>query len=190
MTKRTYVDGVLLGTVNTNGNPITNAPGSALLFGARDNNGTLQNWSRVRLDDVKIFRGKVLSDADVAILATGADISPTPVLGTYTVTYRVTDNAGNTSTLARTVNVIPAAPLAISSVTLNDDNTMEITFPTREDRTYQIEVSTDLETWEVADNAVAGTGLDLVYNYFGGGELPMPDPTQEVRIFLRVVENP
>lgn len=61
---------------------------------------------------------------DGTVVVTPVSTVNTAVVGTYTVTYTATDNAGNTSTEIRTVNVIPDTVAPV--ITLNGSSSLDI----------------------------------------------------------------
>ena len=64
-------------------------------------------------------------DGNIAVTSTG-NVN-TNEIGTYTVTYTVTDAAGNNATAIRTVNVTAAADTTPPVITVNGDNNVYIT---------------------------------------------------------------
>ncbi|MGB0328610.1 MAG: LamG-like jellyroll fold domain-containing protein, partial [Akkermansiaceae bacterium] len=194
--KTIWVDGVQVGDTGfLNGNQINPASAHALTFAARDNGGgSIGNFSSVDLDDIQIYR-RALADSEIADLAdpnTGVDVFPNVFdeETQFDITYTATDGAGNSTTVTRTVTVVPGAPFAITSTVYNDNNTVGITWNSRPGAFYTIEVSTDLENWAEIQDGYASQGEETSYTYTGGGGvLPDPDPTVNPQIFLRVSQD-
>ena len=90
-------------------------------------------------------------DGDVTVTMDDTSVD-TNVVGSYTITYNVTDAAGNESEVTRTVNVIVTRAPAITNLagvgvpkTLN---ALSITFASYLNASYIIEYSRDLVNWE------------------------------------------
>jgi prepilin-type N-terminal cleavage/methylation domain-containing protein len=88
-------------------------------------------------------------DGDITsnIVATGSVNSS--ILGTYTITYAITDKAGNISTLTRTVNVIEgyAGPNFKESKGVNGPNLADGMVPVKWDGTKWVDTSTVDTEW-------------------------------------------
>ncbi|MGB1009783.1 MAG: DUF1800 family protein, partial [Thiolinea sp.] len=63
-------------------------------------------------------------DGTVAVTSSGS--VNTNTVGSYTITYRATDAAGNTATAARVVNVVLAPDTTAPVITINGDNPLDV----------------------------------------------------------------
>jgi hypothetical protein len=144
--------------------PLTDAANSYLLIGARDDdNGPFDRWTQVQMDDVKIYKGRPIRAAEAAVLATGADFSPYPAPGTYTVTYSFTDFAGNPAIQTTRTVIIESAEVVKPVLTLDSvtGSTVSCTLFGAANTTFDIMSSTDIEsgflTTETTDPATVTT---------------------------------
>jgi hypothetical protein len=194
--KTIFVDGIQVGDTGfLNGNQINPATAHALTFAARDNGGgSIGNFASVDLDDIQIYR-RALTDSEIGDLAdpdTGADVFPTVFEeeGSFEITYTATDGAGNSTSVTRTVTIVPGQPFTITDIQYNDNNTVDITWNSRPGAFYTIEVSTDLENWTEVQDGYESQGDSTSYTYTGGGGiLPDPDPTVNPQLYLKVSQD-
>ena len=95
-------------------------------------------------------------------VATSGNITSTTPVGTYTIRYNVSDNAGNAATeVTRTVTVTPKAitVTAVANTKTHDSNTSTTAIPTVTGGLVSDDVANFTETY---DNANIGTGKTLV----------------------------
>jgi hypothetical protein len=192
--KTIWVDGVQIGDTGfLNGNPINNATNHALTFAARDNGGgSIGNFAGVDLDDIQIYR-RALEQSEIEALADpddGIDFYPNTLSeGSFEITYTAVDEAGNTSSVTRTVTVIPASPFVITGVQYNANNSVDLTWNSIPGSNYTVSVSTNLVDWVDVLTGYASQGQVTSFNYVGGGGFPDPDPSVNPQLYLRVTEE-
>ena len=98
------------------------------------------------LDDKIVYVKKGASYTDLGVTVTDNidndvtvkinNVVNTSVLGTYIITYTATDNAGNTSSVTRTVNVV--LYLAISEVPFIDENFKNCVLAAKEENGWEL----------------------------------------------------
>ena len=144
-------DGVITGNIQIAGLPDTTTPGTyTVTYSVTDVGGNTVSVSRtVIVEDVaptitvtgdnplSLTVGDTFSDpgasavddldGDISSQITETNDVDTSVVGTYTVTYSVTDSAGNVATATRTVTVLGAGDNVAPTITVTGANPLSLT---------------------------------------------------------------
>ena len=118
------------------------------------------------LDDKIVYVKKGASYTDLGVTVTDNidndvtvkinNVVNTSVLGTYIITYTATDNAGNTSSVTRTVNVV--LYLAISEVPFIDENFKICVLAAKEENGW--ELISEVDELRCTENITNFSGLE------------------------------
>ena len=154
---RLYIDGVLVDENNTTFEipEYSGELNSRLWIGTRSGAGTGFNGD---LDDFQLYN---------------IELSPQQILGMY-------------QTPGITADEVALDPLEITNfVRMSTGRSIYLDFKSRPNKTYRVEASQDLETWQTVEGAVASEGVRTT-GFFSNAEVFDEETSQ---LFIRVVEE-